>query len=704
MPRSPAEKRILGLLGPRSTSAQRWQEQLPKVRADVPEEFQSVIGDSDAAWPANAREWNALSSRMYLVLLARSLLLASTGDREVSCIEFVSPAHVPPLHWLDAWADHSSWAEVAAIVQKELVDSPELFSIDPLRILHEAFLPAVVRKKRGEHFTPEWLADLVLDSVWNNRDSILDPTAGGGAFPLAIARRCRAEKENFPPFVGLEQDPFSFVACAASITWGRRISEGRHAAKAPISLFWANVLTPMALPIERFQSIVGNPPWVLWDRYSIEERQAMAGLWQAFGLQTESGMRSILGGGKRDVAALIALVSADRWLRDKGRLAFVAPISLFKSSTSARGFRRFTLPDGTDLSIDFVHDLSRLRVFPNAAVRTTVFRMTKGIRCQYPVRYSVWKDPFSVQDCEAAPSDPRDLMSCWRHRPVLSSEPMDLSGPCDYVAHLGVNTGGANGVYWFDRMGSVTPALWQMANLGSRGKKCVPIHSIPLEADFLYPVLIGKDVRAWNAIPSAWLLMVQDPRRKRGIEIAELERLAPRCLAYLRSHEAILRGRAAFRRYFLRPHASGATRETGPFYSMFNVGEYTLAPWKVVWNRMGHRMAAAVVGSMEDRSILPQETHAFFGVAEEREAYYLAALLNSRQVQAWLESLTSVGAKSFATPGVIHSLRLAQFRSDDSLHQRLAWLGESASRVTPEAAVGQELLAELDRWTTEYWT
>ncbi|PXA16824.1 type I restriction endonuclease subunit M, partial [Staphylococcus pseudintermedius] len=79
----------------------------------------------------------------------------------------------------------------------------------------------------------------------------------------------------------------------------------------------------------------------------------------------------------------------------------------------------------------------------------------------------------------------------------------------------------------------------------------------------------------------------------------------------------------------LRTTRDGETRATGPFYSMFNVGLYTDAPFKVVWNRMGVRLSAAVVGAAEGKLVLPQETHAFFPVSSQEEGDYLAALLNS---------------------------------------------------------------------------
>lgn len=704
MARPSSDKRILSLLGPFSPIARRVKSTLSTWFPRIPMAFEAAFAERLAAWPASGHPWNARESQLYLLSVSRALLLAATGVGKISQVRFACPDFVPPLDWLDELARDETVSALEAVVHRNLIESSELFGADPLRILQEAYLPPGVRKKRGEHFTPEWLADLVLDWAGNEGAAVLDPTAGGGAFALAVARRCRREKGPFPDFVGMESDPATFVACAASIAWGRRIVEGRRPPSPSVPLLWTDILAGDARPPRRFDMIIGNPPWVLWDRYSSLERQSLATLWKNYGLQTETGMRSILGGGKRDVAALIALVAADRWLADKGRLCFVVPISLFKSSTSARGFRRLELPDGTGLSVEVVHDMAGLPVFPNASVRPAVVCLTKGASTRYPVRYVVWNKGDVKRECLAAPSDLADRMSSWRHRPIGAKSDLAVMGPSDYVAHLGVNTGGANGVYWFRRLPGLSTGHWRMANLGSRGKSEVVSKDIELEPDFFHPALLGRDVQAWKAVPSAWILMVQDPCRRRGVEESSLAQRAPRCLQYLRSHEALLRHRAAFRRYFTRLQADGSIVETGPFYSMFNVGGYTMSPWKVVWNRMGHQMAAAVVGSFEGRLVLPQETHAFIGVENEREAYYLAALFNSRPVQESLESFACVGAKSFATPGIIHRLRLRKFRPDDPLHQQLALFGELATRQGKCGAIAADVLSGLDAAATEYWS
>ena len=91
----------------------------------------------------------------------------------------------------------------------------------------------------------------------------------------------------------------------------------------------------------RFDVVVGNPPWIAWDRLSAEYRDATKERWRERGLFTLSGSAALLGGGKKELAGLLVYETLDRRLRDGGVLAFVVPKSLFQSRDAGNGFRRF---------------------------------------------------------------------------------------------------------------------------------------------------------------------------------------------------------------------------------------------------------------------------------------------------------------------------------------------------------------------------
>jgi hypothetical protein len=682
----------MGELGPDSKTWRDWQKG-----------FGSDAGDVLMGFDPSLEKMEPIErgTREYLLAAARAILLGSNDAEALTQVNWEPGWTHPDWGALDRWAceqRHSliddglrraGWFDASDVGRAD-VDVPGL--------LQEGLLDSVGRKRGGEFYTPEWLADRLVDEVWLSGGCWLDPTSGGGALARAVGRKARQRGEAMPRFVGLDSSPFGVLATAAAIGLSQRAA-GRSEA---IGVGWCDILHAGGVPSKgRFDRLVGNPPWVLWDSYPLAEREGMAALWDQYGLRLEKGMASILGGGKRDVAYLVLLLSIDRWLKMEGRSAFVVPQSLFKSTASGRGLRQWRQPDGTPLRVDLVEDMSRLRPFPSASVKAALFYLTKGLTTTYPVAYRVWRriDGTKIDSAWACPSDPEDPLSHWRHDaarlPAGQSLPLDpkegsppeerddgsIWGASAYQARLGVNVGGASGVYWMTRLDRVDDEIWRMANLFDRGRRVVDSLAVDLESWLLYPILLGRDLRRWKAVPSAWILLLQDPAARRGWSLETLSRLAPKSLAYVERFEGMLRDRAAFKRFFQRTRRDGTKVEVGPYYSMFNVSGTTLSPIKVVWNRMGRRLSAAVVQEAEGKPIFPQETHCFVPAQTVAEADYLAALLNSRSVVDGLEQMHVVSSKSLATPRVIHSLAISRFDPDDPLHVELAALGEEAREV-----------------------
>ena len=194
-----------------------------------------------------------------------------------------------------------------------------------------------------------------------------------------------------------------------------------------------------------------------------------------------------------------------------------------------------------------------------------------------------------------------------------------------------------------------------------------------IEADLVYPLLRGKDVSRWQANPTVNILMVQDPETRQGYALDWLQKTYPRTFDYLAQFEGILRQRAAYKRYF---------REDAPFYTMFDIADYTFAPYKVVWHGFGKkRMHAVVISSINNKAIMSnQAMHPFVGLDNEDEAHYLAALLNSAPFEFAVLSHTQSGGKSFAQPGILETLRLPLYQPDNSSHQTLLRLSREAHR------------------------
>ena len=212
----------------------------------------------------------------------------------------------------------------------------------------------------------------------------------------------------------------------------------------------------------------------------------------------------------------------------------VIPQTLLQTK-AGDGFRRFRIgPTGPHLHVLRVDDLVDVQPFADAANWTSTIVLEKGRPTVYPVPYVKWSLPAGESNTGkplpraarpylAEPIDPDRASSPWFLRPPGLDKPIaQLVGPCDYQAHLGANSGGANGVYWVELIGPAEGGV-RVRNDPGRGKRGAPAVRQTVEADLLYPLVRWSDVARYRAVPSAHLLLVQDVETRSEEHTSELQ-------------------------------------------------------------------------------------------------------------------------------------------------------------------------------------
>ena len=365
---------------------------------------------------------------------------------------------------------------------------------------------------------------------------------------------------------------------------------------------------------------------------------------------------------------LATFAAADKLLGPGGRLAFVIAQSVFKSVGGGAGFRRFVLGDGTPLKVEQVDDFSQRRVFPGAAARAAVITLIKGEPTRYPLPWSSWgAGEGAPEPGWAEPVDADDRGSAWLTGSRARIERVRrLLGASSYRARAGAYTGGANGVYWVRRLDEAG----RVANMPEAGKRATPPVEARVEMELAYPLLRANGVGRFEVSPRDFILLPQDPVRRRGIDEEEMARRYPLALEYLGRFRDELAAR--------RDRGTRSLIESGaPFYSLFSVTTDTMAAWKVVWPRIAARVRAAAVGPVEGRPVVPQETCTFIaceGVRPEREAHYLAGLLNSSQLDEAAAAFSQRAGKSFGAPHLLRRIAVPRFDAALAQHRALAEL------------------------------
>jgi hypothetical protein len=507
------------------------------------------------------------------------------------------------------------------------------------------------------------------------------------------------------------EDPLTERSLAELYDKVRRLkAEGRNG-------LWARIIKNAFAPVFRaaipFDYVVGNPPWVNWESLADDYREATKELWREYGLLTGQGQLERMRGGKKDVAMLMLYAAMDSYLRDGGKLGFVITQTVFKTKGAGDGFRRFRLgEEGAYLKVLSAQDLVELQPFEGATNRTATVVLQKGEPTEYPVSYIVWQKAkpgrigvdFTLEGVEertrktslsARPVDSAQPASPWLTTSLAALAALQkVLGKSDYKAHEGVNTGGANGVYWLRVLERQPEGLLLAENLHDVGKIKVKRVEALLEPDLVYPLLRGRDVTRWRTAPSAFILLPQSQERQReGIPENILKTSLPRTYAYLKEFEELLADRSD-RKYY---------PEGSPFYTMRNVAEYTFAPYKVVWREQASELTAAVTIDLGHAPI-PDHKLMLVSCQSRDEAFYLAACLNSAPSRLLVQAyVVTIGISTH----VLEHVAVPGFAPSNTLHQSLSSLSQRAHQLAAQGKATQAELRrveeEIDRKAAELW-
>jgi adenine-specific DNA-methyltransferase len=179
-------------------------------------------------------------------------------------------------------------------------------------------------KLRGGFYTPDELTRFLVDwAVGSNTRSVLEPSCGDGAFITALARRS-SELASLDTLAVTATEIDGVEASAARARmWAGGLS-GRV-----VDRDFFNVVTA-ELASQRFDAIVGNPPFIRFQYFPEAQREL------AFSLMAKLGLTP-----NRLTNAWVPFVAvAASLLSSQGRLAMIVPAELLQVTYAAE-LRRF---------------------------------------------------------------------------------------------------------------------------------------------------------------------------------------------------------------------------------------------------------------------------------------------------------------------------------------------------------------------------
>jgi len=264
---------------------------------------------------------------------------------------------------------------------------------------------------------------------------------------------------------------------------------------------------------------------------------------------------------------------------------------------------------------------------------------------------------------------------------TISKKQIDLraiEGENFYKARRGASTD-PYGVFWLEIIQVKSDGNLIASNLFEKGKWKIKQVTEVLESEFVYPAVSGKNIDRWNATPREYVLIVQDPKERKGYSEMIMKNNYPRTYSYLLKFKEILLSRAAYKKYY--------ADSNHPFYSQYNIADYSFTRYKVVWKRMANDIIATVISQYKTpfdyKTIISTDTTSLIATDDENEAHYICSIINSVPVREFIKSYSSAG-RGFGAPSVMQHIAIPKFESQNEIHKKLTMISKNCHKLKAE--------------------
>ena len=489
--------------------------------------------------------------------------------------------------------------------------------------------------------------------------------------------------------------------------------------------FWPIILRNSFAPImiaDKFDFVVGNPPWIAWKSMSHSYRAGTLSIWKSYGIFEKNAYDKKTT--HDDFGMAVTYVAIDQYLKDNGKMVFLLPASFLKSTKGGEGFRKLKIirkGQNVPFSIDCVHDFSNVNLF---TVPTVAILFEKNKNMSYPMKKYVvynqigkknkidshwsWSDVSVMLEHEnliAQPVAPKELQSAWLTLKNMdfANNVLDVSKPRFYKGRKGIEPAGAKGVFILKKPKKLSSGYLKIENDISRQRRedirKKGSHTGIVEETYIYPMLGGRNISKWTVKSNEFILVPHDENFKYGIPENKLAQDAPNTFLWLRYYQNELLETRIQNGKFFNP-------QLHPFYRLDNVGTYTYAPYKVLWKEQTSSMAAVVVSSYNksipdadlslftnDKIIVVDSKVLMLGLYDEMEAYFVCGIINSRNI---IEVIDGYAIHTNRGVDVLKYIAIPKYDSSDQLHKKIASLSKDIHKKSRDKSNYKYLEEELN--------
>ena len=496
--------------------------------------------------------------------------------------------------------------------------------------------------KIGDVFTPLKWGEFAIDkfeifSKWLNGATVFDPTMGEGNLLESLITY--GLKKGFT----IESLPTNrlFGNELNTVYFKRALEKFGKKYNLDMSENFSNEdflrLTP-----RKYDIVFGNPPWLNFVDLPESYKEQIKRFFFKFDLIGNS-QNLLLGGSRIDISALIIQIAIKDFLKQDGEAIFFIPLSLFLNDGANKNFRTYSIGE-VKFCIRCVFDFNNEDVFGGVATRYGISHFIRDKKTIFPIPYFRNENGSWVEYIASPVFHETDPLS------IISKEDNEFKTIKQIVLkkesspRQGVNTCGANDVYFFDKYSEINGELVCVSNKSKE--------NIILPKKFVFPLITSKEFKANTITPSKWVLLPYNVNGK-PLEWKQIQEY-PELQLYLEENKKILKGRKGV--------MLNAILSRGHWWAMLGVGEYNFFPYKVVWEAYGKSSFNPKI--FEGKWQANQSLQAFIPVKTYSEAERIQLELSDKQIENYLLSLKMEGTMNWAQPGKIKKIIKYE---DDSL-------------------------------------
>ena len=464
----------------------------------------------------------------------------------------------------------------------------------------------------GDFQTPDDLAKEVINILRVNHkilpNFIIEPSCGKGAFVRAALN----EFSN-STIIGLDINGKYVEEAKLSIS---KYQNSENATLYESDFFntnWKDLISKLP----GYILVIGNPPWVTSSELSTLNSQNIP---SKSNFQNRRGIEAITGSGNFDISEWMFLQHIEWLSKREGTIAL-----LCKYSVARKVIRQVKDKTGDKFS-NYIYLIDAKAHF-GASVEACLFVLStnahSGSDCKVYKGLKSGEISYLIGERDGLILRNTVQYEKWRHL---------LGQDLRYVWRSGIKHDCSKVM----ELEQIHETLF----LNGMGEK------VYLEKDYLYPLLKSSDVG--NGRIDTYRKLILVTQKSVGDDTSIIQDQAPKTWQYLLAYDQYLRARKS------------SIYKNKPLYSIFGVGPYSFKNWKIAISGLYKRLKFCLVGPLDEKSVMFDDTVNFISFENEEEAKFVFSLITSNPSLEFLDSMIFWDEKR---PITIDILRRLSFKA-----------------------------------------